>query len=112
MKINEEIILSIEDMEKATNGYWVNIDKTIKISSVGMLPNSIQDGSLAIAADSSKWKNISNNTHNNINQMIKKGAIAVMVDKSWYDNNSENNYKIPLLIVENTFKALHSLAIE
>ncbi len=107
--MNEHIILDKEKIAKSTGGFWSTLEN-VEITSVGMLPNSVNAGCLAIAAKPKNWKHLTNDSHSKINIMIQKGANAVMVDKDWYEKNKVL-YNISFLVVENTFIALHNLAI-
>jgi UDP-N-acetylmuramoyl-tripeptide--D-alanyl-D-alanine ligase len=108
VNVTESVILNRDEMAKATNGFW-SCDAEFEIFSIGMLPRGIQKGTLAIAANPKKWKNVQQDSHNHIKTMLKQGAVAVMVDQEWFEKNKDQ-YNVPFLVVDNTFTALHDLA--
>lgn len=82
-----------------------NIKLRWKCRGVSIDSRTIEPQNLFIAL---KGQNI--DAHTKVFEALEKGASACVVNKSWYDENFSGIKKLPLIVVENTLKALGKLA--
>jgi len=105
----EQIILTPADMAGATGGFWSGDTATLALSGVGAFPGTIEKGFLAVAVTPRHWPNMKDDTHGRIPRMLERGAAAVMVERGWFETDAAKP-GIPLLVVEDTYRALRALA--
>jgi UDP-N-acetylmuramoyl-tripeptide--D-alanyl-D-alanine ligase len=108
--MKNRVLLTPSEIAEVTNGYWVGNTDNLKIKSItnGIINNNIVD-SLWIVRNPDNWGEKVPNTLNNIPRMIEQGASSIVVEVK--DKNYIESYKvIPFLLVNNTRKALYSIA--
>ncbi len=96
-----EPILNLKQIAKAVSGELINCDENIVVSSVSTDTRTIKDGALFVAL---KGENL--NGHRFIKNAIESGAVCAISDK-----DAEVDMDFPLILVENTSKALLDLAL-
>ncbi len=107
--MGESIILTVNEMEKITEGYWINKQEDLTISELVVAVKEIKINSMMIATLPQYWGKKVANSHNNFASKMSLGVCAFMVEKTFVDSN-DNLPDIPLLVVKNTHNALRKLA--
>lgn len=82
-----------------------NIDLEIETTGVSIDSREIEPGNIFIALVGEHF-----DAHTKINEAIQKGASLAIVNKSWFDTNFNEIKDLPLIKVNNTFRALHKIA--
>lgn len=95
--------ISISDLKKISNVELLNIKSLRAINGVSIDSRKINKGDLFFAI---KGENFDG--HDFIEEVISKGASAVVIEKSYFEKFKEKNF--PIILVENTIKALGELA--
>lgn len=95
--------ISISDLKKISNVELLNIKSLRAINGVSIDSRKINKGDLFFAI---KGENFDG--HDFIEEVISKGASAVVIEKSYLEKFKEKDF--PIIVVENTIKALGELA--
>ena len=95
-----ENILTIKQLEMACGGRAENCDSEKGVADIVTDSRKITQGSVFVALRGEKFDG-----HNFAGQAIEKGAVCSIVDE-----NFDNKENIPVIVVEDTYKALRDAA--
>ncbi|MFW5442774.1 MAG: Mur ligase family protein [Methylococcaceae bacterium] len=102
---NENIILTATELEAVTGGYWENLPaQGINIKFINYRRAGVKAGDLHVSLDKIVWSK-DRNRDSVLEKIFAKGAVAVVIRKDVHINTDK-----PILRVENTKKALKSIA--
>lgn len=95
--------ITISDLKKISGSEFLNKELIQPISGISIDSRKLKEGDLFFAI---KGENFDG--HNFVDEVISKGASAVVIEKSQIEKFQSKKY--PLVIVEDTVKALGELA--
>jgi len=108
--MDNSIILTVNEIEEITGGYWIGKSADIEISGFVISQKDIKKNNMMIATLPQYWGKNIGNSHNNFSKKIQLGVSSFMLEKAFVDSH-DMLPDAPVLVVKNTRNALQNIAI-